>query len=266
MLDLKRLELSARNMADHHMVFDIVPTVARLVCRGRLPKLRLWAIQLSILVAFGLQHKSVDAVCSELDLPSNQVLAFINKTIRKISAALRDLQECAAEDELATSRTSIASTERRIAGMSRLTDSLAADQDRDETDHMYAARKERVKLVNDATGGALEKYALDTNEVDRALNKASSHDKNANNVPTSVSVLAKRKAGEDDTVAQTPDGDKKKNKKSKKNYKEKKHHDTLKGRNCEYALRCNPNATTGKNALLWNTMLMYEVPYEPSYF
>ena len=43
-------------------------------------------------------------------------------------------------------------------------------------------------------------------------------------------------------------------------------HDTLKGRNCEYALRCNPNATTGKNALLWNTMLTYEVPYEPSYF
>lgn len=34
--DLKRLELYARNMVDHHMIGDILPTLARLLFLGRL--------------------------------------------------------------------------------------------------------------------------------------------------------------------------------------------------------------------------------------
>lgn len=37
--------------------------------------------------------------------------------------------------------------------------------------------------------------------------------------------------------------------------------ENLKGRNCEYALRCNPNAKKGKDYTVWNELLKYEVTY-----
>lgn len=39
--------------------------------------------------------------------------------------------------------------------------------------------------------------------------------------------------------------------------------DNIKGRNCEYALRCNPNA---KKCELWNEFMKYEVEYDPVNF
>ena len=77
--DLKRLELYARNMVDHHMIGDILPTLARLLFLGRLRGMRLSYLQVAILLATGLQHRDVDAIALELDLPVNQVLAFFNK-------------------------------------------------------------------------------------------------------------------------------------------------------------------------------------------
>jgi len=41
----------------------------------------------------GLQHKSVDKMVEELNLPSNQVLAMFNKAVRKITVLLRGLIE-----------------------------------------------------------------------------------------------------------------------------------------------------------------------------
>jgi Possible tRNA binding domain len=117
-------------MVDHHMIGDILPTLARLLFLGRLkgisllhplysrlkllsqraslpllaplttklrffsltdtlplmtclsrlyPGMRLSYLQVAILLATGLQHRDVDAVSAELDLPVNQVLAFFNK-------------------------------------------------------------------------------------------------------------------------------------------------------------------------------------------
>ena len=110
--DMRRLELYSRNMVDHHMILDTVPVLASLVFQGRLPSIRLSYLQVgfhsmprnlllmsesvvgdcsqvAILLAVGLQHRDVDSISSELDLPSNQVLAFFNKTIRKITMFLK---------------------------------------------------------------------------------------------------------------------------------------------------------------------------------
>lgn len=38
--------------------------------------------------------------------------------------------------------------------------------------------------------------------------------------------------------------------------------DNMKKRNCEYALRCNPNSKNGKNYQLWNEFKKYEVEYD----
>lgn len=42
--------------------------------------------------------------------------------------------------------------------------------------------------------------------------------------------------------------------------------DNIRGRNCEYALRCNPNAKKGKDFELWNEFMKYEVEYDPDNF
>ena len=43
-------------------------------------------------------------------------------------------------------------------------------------------------------------------------------------------------------------------------------HENLKGRNCEYALRCEMNICNGKNFDLWNELLKYETQYKAMYF
>lgn len=42
--------------------------------------------------------------------------------------------------------------------------------------------------------------------------------------------------------------------------------DNIKDRNCEYALRCDPNAKKGKRVELWNEFMKYEVEYDPDNF
>lgn len=93
--DLKRLDIYARNMADYHLILDLLPTISRLFFLGKLEvKLtatmqkvygvlfwlqmqrncsdRFMLIQ-AILLGMGLQHKSVDTMANELGIPSSQV-------------------------------------------------------------------------------------------------------------------------------------------------------------------------------------------------
>lgn len=71
--DLKRLESYANNMLDYHVILDLMPTVANLYFQKRLGALargadaqaaegpiRLTAVQSSILLAIGLQRKTLE--------------------------------------------------------------------------------------------------------------------------------------------------------------------------------------------------------------
>lgn len=46
--DLKRLECYSRNMADYHLVMDLVPTVSKLYCLGAMGETHFSAVQLVI--------------------------------------------------------------------------------------------------------------------------------------------------------------------------------------------------------------------------
>ena len=102
--DLKRLDSYANNMLDHHVILDLIPSMATLYFTGRLSSeptsIRLSGVQQSILLAIGLQRKDISDVESELKLPSSQVLAMFVKIVRKISGAFRTLLENAASAEL----------------------------------------------------------------------------------------------------------------------------------------------------------------------
>ena len=129
--DMKRLELYARNMVDHHMILDTLPTLARLFFLGRVPQVRVSYLQLAIFLSAGLQRKDVDAVSSELDLPANQVLAFFNKTIRKIVTHLRGLIEATVSKEM-PSDAALWNMSNRATHMNALRDTLSSDQAQDE--------------------------------------------------------------------------------------------------------------------------------------
>lgn len=90
--DLKRLELYGRNLCDHHLITDLLPTASRLYFSNRFGHdFKLSSVQAAILCGVGLQNRDVDSLTKELGLPSNQLLAMFNKAIRKISIALNNI-------------------------------------------------------------------------------------------------------------------------------------------------------------------------------
>nr|ASF90282.1 hypothetical protein SPAR01368 [Bartheletia paradoxa] len=99
--DLKRLESYANNMLDYHVILDLLPTIAGLYFAQRLPAdVKLSAVQSSILLALGLQRKSIEDVETELTLPVSQALALFVKVMRKISSSLQSIQKDAIGAEI----------------------------------------------------------------------------------------------------------------------------------------------------------------------
>ncbi len=207
-------------MVDHHMILDIVPTLARLLFSNRI-KIRLSALQICILIAIGLQMKDVDTISSELDLPSNQVLAFFNKTMRKISASIANILEDDAEKSLSTSRVGISNTERIAANMNSLSTSLDADQEEDEIDHIFNEALKHSKIIPSSVSVPKSKVTS-TNVDDNIVDKSNSDGRSTSKKKDKSSKSNKKKRDHSDSnnndcgsTTNTTKEEKKKKKKSK---------------------------------------------------
>jgi N-acetyltransferase 10 len=138
--DVKRLEMYSNNLADHHLITDLVPALARCLVNQQLGQVHMSPIQQAILVGLGLQHKTVDTLTVELELPANQLLALFNKAIKKLSAALRTI----IEQEIESRMDQAAST--LNTGRSALSQVMPdLDQELEE-----GARLEEMKQLNKA--------------------------------------------------------------------------------------------------------------------
>ncbi|XP_061678059.1 RNA cytidine acetyltransferase isoform X2 [Syngnathoides biaculeatus] len=102
--DLRRLELYSRSMVDYHLIMDLVPTVGRLFFLKQLGDVSLSAAQCAILLGLGLQHKTVEQLEKELDLPSSQLMGLFNRLVRKFVQVFTSIQEKAIEAEMATTK------------------------------------------------------------------------------------------------------------------------------------------------------------------
>lgn len=94
--DLRRLELYANNMADYHLITDLLPPLARLHVLRRLVSVteyRLSPVQTCLLIGLGLQHKSVDQLATELGLASSQLLGLFSRTVRRLTGCVRSVFE-----------------------------------------------------------------------------------------------------------------------------------------------------------------------------
>ncbi|KAK7099272.1 RNA cytidine acetyltransferase-like isoform X2 [Littorina saxatilis] len=96
---VKRLEQYAHNLVDYHQIVDLMPTLAQLYFSGKIC-VHLSVVQDAVLLALGLQHKGVDTLTKELDLPTPQVLALFNKSVRKLCNYLKEQQEKEVEASL----------------------------------------------------------------------------------------------------------------------------------------------------------------------
>ena len=99
--DLKRLESYADNMLDYHVIMDMVPLIANLHFTGRLRNLvSISPIQSAVLMAIGLQRKTLEGLEKELGVGNAQVLSMFQKIIRKVATAFRELLSKSIEETL----------------------------------------------------------------------------------------------------------------------------------------------------------------------
>lgn len=163
--DLKRLDSYANNMLDYHVILDMVPTVAQFHFLGRLSgKVNLSGVQQSILLAVGLQRKSIDDLEKELTLPSSQLLAMFIKIIRKISTHFRSVIEGAAEQSLPSEmpvgiEATGAHNETLIDGSSQPIKANPSDELREGGQEVDRELREKQRALIDSL--PLEKYEID---------------------------------------------------------------------------------------------------------
>ena len=100
--DLKRLESYANNQIDYHVILDLMPSIAHLYFTGKLKAAgaSLSGVQQSILLAIGLQRKTLEDVEKELNVPSSQLLAMFVKVVRKVSTCLSNVIDGAVAETL----------------------------------------------------------------------------------------------------------------------------------------------------------------------
>lgn len=102
--DRKRLESYAKSLVDYHLIVDLLPRLAELYAMGAFDGedgVNLSAAQRAILISLGLQKKTVDDIEKELRIDVSQVLALLNKVIRKLANWLRAKEEAEIADGIA---------------------------------------------------------------------------------------------------------------------------------------------------------------------
>ncbi|KAF8720306.1 hypothetical protein AX14_011063 [Amanita brunnescens Koide BX004] len=218
--DLKRLESYANNMLDYHVILDLLPSVASLYFQERLGEdVKLSVVQSSILLALGLQRKTVEEVEKELQLPVSQVLAMFVKVMRKITKNLIGIQKESISAQLpgpggATAR--VGNTDSGGAEQWRGVAHSIEEELEEAGDEETRALREKQRAMFDALD--LKKYAINDDALDWSA--AEKHVKSGSK-PSIVSVKAaagtgqKRKVEGMEEVGQ--DGEKrKKSRRSKK--------------------------------------------------
>ncbi|XP_068459627.1 RNA cytidine acetyltransferase [Clinocottus analis] len=159
--DLKRLELYSRSMVDYHLIMDLIPTVARIFFLKQLGDVSLSAAQCALLLGIGLQHKSVDQLEKEIELPSSQLMGLFNRLIRKFVQIFTSVQEKAIEAQMVTTKD--VSMEPTVGSLTEDLNEAAK-----EFDEKHKQEMEKVKEMD------MEEYKIcgDDEEWDQVLKKA----------------------------------------------------------------------------------------------
>lgn len=145
--ELRRLDSYTRNQVEFRLILDLTYDIAFMYFQGEFPQLSLDAIQKAILIGIGLQHKTIDVVCEEFNMPSNQILAKFYDSMKKISKALRNVLEADIQGELFPE----GKWQKGSGGDKRVAPLLSVDKEleQDANDISTKQKKELDKLKRD---------------------------------------------------------------------------------------------------------------------
>lgn len=131
-------------MTDYHVIMDLVPTLSRLYFLNKMGELKISAVQSAIMLGLGLQHKTVDDLSKQLDLPATQLLGLFNRTIRKLLDFINRILESAISKQLDSLETSD-----KAAKMLPVTQSLSKELDKASKELKKKQDQELRKLKDD---------------------------------------------------------------------------------------------------------------------
>ncbi|KAH9495006.1 N-acetyltransferase 10 [Bulinus truncatus] len=153
--DIKRLDLYSQNLADYHLIGDLLPDLARLYFTDHI-NVSLISAQSLILLALGLQRKTVEETEKELkDFLPNQILAQVNKIICKFVKYFNEILEREAEASIG---------EKKDIVMDPLRQSMNAEL----TEAGKEFKQQHKKDVASIIGADLSHYAIKGSESDWA--------------------------------------------------------------------------------------------------
>ncbi|MGH0156896.1 UNVERIFIED_CONTAM: hypothetical protein FKN15_032558 [Acipenser sinensis] len=159
--DLKRLDMYSRNMVDYHLIMDMIPNIAKMFFLKQLGDISLSAAQSALLLGIGLQHKTVDQLEREIELPSSQLMGLFNRLIRKVVQVFTSIQEKAVEEQMVASKEIVMEPT-----IKTLTEDL--DEAAQEFQEKHKKEMEKIKEMD------LTQYMIrgDDEEWNAVLNKA----------------------------------------------------------------------------------------------
>lgn len=194
--DLKRLDSYANNLLDYHVIVDMLPTLSLLYFGSKMgDSVKLSSVQSAILLAIGLQRKTIDNISKELNLPANQTIAMFAKIMRKVSVYFRQVQRDSIEKtmpELQDERIAeMNGTEVKAYDAAEALDQMDKDLEEAGSEAVKAMKEKQKELINSLN---LNKYAIDENNDDWNSSKKSLEKAALSNGVVTVKTGKKRKA------------------------------------------------------------------------
>lgn len=219
--DLKRLDSYANNLLDYHVIVDLLPMLSILYFGDKMgDSVKLSSVQSAILLAIGLQHKSIDDITKELNLPSNQTIAMFSKIMRKFSVYFRNLLSETIEQQLPEQQ------DDELADMNgedittydaaQAFDQMEEDLEEAGSEAIKAMKEKQKELINSLN---LNKYAIDENNEEWEKSKKSLEKAAKSEGVVSLQTGKKRTTESADSIMKQEMNAVKKSKKSKKSKK-----------------------------------------------
>ncbi|WFC97046.1 N-acetyltransferase 10 [Malassezia brasiliensis] len=216
--DMKRLESYGNNLLELQVVLDLLPTLAALYFAGRLrvigddeeaatTQLTVSGLSAALLLAIGLQRRTLDDAAGELQLPLSQAHTLLAKAVRWIVQNLRALERRSVAQTLEAPAQAEAPA--RTQPVLQELDAELAEAGRDALAEQDAAQKQmRADLAQDAE---MQRYLLpDDNPADWAEAEArvrKMHEDPSRALSTTFSVRTPRAPDADTRAPKRKDAD-----------------------------------------------------------
>ncbi|TKY57778.1 N-acetyltransferase protein [Spatholobus suberectus] len=97
--DMKRLEAYVDNLADFHLILDLVPILTHLYFQEKLP-VKLSYVQASVLLCIGLQNQNISYIQGQMKLERQQILSEFIKIMKKFYKYLYGIESKEIESTL----------------------------------------------------------------------------------------------------------------------------------------------------------------------